>query len=134
MKVYIPLTVHDSVVIYGDYSVLLLLPSADHRYPPPLDGEPNFHELYSKVVCQVATKWMEIGVQLLIPQNILNQIGHDFTLAAEKCHAVFAEWKSRQTRPYMWGIVIDVLQSELVGEAALAENLKEYLCTAPTYT
>ena len=104
------------------------------EFPPPLDGEPNFRELYSHVISQVATKWMQIGVELLIPQNVLDQIGHDYTFAIHQCRAVFTEWKNRQTRPFVWGTVIQVLQCSFVGEAALAENLRRYLCTDLSYT
>ena len=71
---------------------------------------------------------MQIGVELHIPQNVLDQIGYDCALTIDKCNAVFKEWQKRQSRPFVWGTVIQVLRSPVVGEAALAETLRRYLC------
>ena len=72
---------------------------------------------------------MELG----LPLSDLNAIDADYAQVADKCYHVFQIWSRRQTQPYTWGTVIRVLQSPAVGESALAERMREYLCTAPRY-
>ena len=98
-----------------------------------IDGEPDFHELYSKVICEVATKWLTIGLELQLSTRELNEIDADNTRVAQKCYEVFQQWRRRETRPFTWGTVIHVLKSPAVGEPALAERLREYLCTTTIY-
>ena len=100
---------------------------------PPLDGEPDFWELTSQVICDVTTKWRQLGVGLRLPLTALDAIDADYPKVADKCHQVFLMWSRRQTLPYTWGTVIRVLQSPAVGEQALAERLKNHLCTASRY-
>ena len=101
---------------------------------PPLDGEPNFRELNSHVICDVPTKWRQIGVELCLPLTALNEIDADYARVADKCHQVFLKWSLQQTRSYTWGTVIRVLESPTVGEQALAERLRNFLCTSSRYT
>ena len=104
-----------------------------HADVPPLDGEPDFVELSSQVICNVSTKWRQLGVELRLPLTALDAINADYAKVADKCHQVFLMWSRRQTLPYTWGTVIQVLQSPAVGEQALAEQLRNYLCTASRY-
>lgn len=72
-------------------------------------------------------------MELRLPLTTLDAIHADNANVADKCHQVFSKWSRQQTLPYTWGTVIRVLQSPTVGEQALAERLRNYLCTAARY-
>lgn len=86
----------------------------------------------NKVAAVIPTKWKLVGLQLGLEQPQLETIEqkHIFSHSLVLCFCdVFTEWKKRRTSECSWSTIINVLKSQLVGEAALADQLKTELET-----
>lgn len=89
-----------------------------------LKFEPELPKLLD-YICQVATKWMEIGLKLEIKPHILEKIRCDFgNEGVEKlCVRIVLEWQKNIRPPFTWATIIKVLNSECIGEHVLARTI-----------
>ena len=93
---------------------------------------PSDRDLMNKVAAAIPTKWRLVGLQLGLEQPQLEMIEqkHSFTHNSIACFGdVFTEWKRRRTSDCSWSTIINALNSQLVGEAALAHKLQTELET-----
>ena len=86
----------------------------------------------NKVAAVIPTKWKLVGLQIGLepPQLEIIEQKHAFSHNPVLCFCdVFTEWKKRRTSKCSWSTIISALNSQLVGEAALADQLKMELET-----
>jgi len=77
--------------------------------------------LHNLVTPRYATHWREIGIQLQLPDGILNVIDHDNHHKAEDCcNAVWEEWLGVDIQA-SWSKVIDAVESSAVVSAIHAK-------------
>ena len=71
---------------------------------------------------------MLFGIQLGLDQRQLDLIEQKRPIGRDQhlCFsAVFTEWKERMASPYLWSTIITALESELIGENRLAQDLRK---------
>jgi hypothetical protein len=78
----------------------------------------------NKVAAVIPTKWKLVGLQLGLEHPQLEIIEQKQTCSVLRFCDVFMEWKKRRTSECSWSTITDALNSQLVGEAALADKLK----------
>ena len=88
------------------------------------DG-PSDRDLMNKVAAVIPTKWKLVGLQLGLEYPQLEMIEEKQSLSILRFCEVFTEWKKRKTSECSWSTVTDALNSQLVGETALADKLKK---------
>ena len=90
-----------------------------------LRSTPQIEELMNKVAAKCLDKWMMIGLQLKIDQQLMNAIPNKE--ATNAFSVVFHQWKNNGDPPFTWATIIDVLRKPIVGENQLAYELEEWL-------
>ena len=88
------------------------------------DG-PSDRDLMNKVAAVIPTKWKLVGLQLGLEHPQLEMIEQKQSCSVLRFCEVFIEWKNRKTSECSWSTIIDALNSQLVGETALADKLKK---------
>ena len=80
------------------------------------------------LICQrVAHKWKLLGVQLGVYPAELDQIASECGSDQSCCSELFRKWSAIEITascPFTWKGVIEILDSESVGESPLARNLE----------
>ena len=94
-----------------------------------LKSTPKLVDLMNKVAAKIPTKWNSVGLELGLEAADLKRIAVEvYTRDCTTCYtAVFDIWRSRNTSPYTWETIISALQSPLVDEPRLAEDIKSEL-------
>ena len=81
----------------------------------------------SDVASVIPAKWRGVGIQLVLPQGILDSIQHKYAGKPEENNLsfemVFYTWKNQAQRPFTWETIVDVLKVPAVGENRLADEL-----------
>lgn len=90
---------------------------------------PSDRDLMNKVAAEIPTKWKLVGLQLGLEHPQLEMIEQKQSNLVLCFCDVFTEWKKRRTSECSWSTIIDALNSQLVGEAALADKLKKEVDT-----
>ena len=88
------------------------------------DG-PSDRDLMNKVAAVIPTKWKLVGLQLGLEHSQLEIIEQKQSCSVLRFCDVFMEWKKRRTSECSWSTITDALNSQLVGETALADKLKK---------
>lgn len=83
----------------------------------------------NKVAAVIPTKWKLVGLQLGLEHPQLEMIEQKQLCSVLRFCDVFTEWKKRRTSECSWSTIINALNSQLVGEAALANKLKKEMET-----
>ena len=92
-----------------------------------LQSEPE-RSHFMKQVAARSSKWRELGQELGLPQASLAAIADSATARGEHFQAIFEECtKMKMKKPFTWADIIQALKSPNVGEAELAESLKDSL-------
>ena len=81
----------------------------------------------SKLFSQAASQWRMIGHLLKIPPGSLDRIGYDSRTARDSLLAVFTEWSTTQSSPYLWRTILNVLATVAVGHRRLADDIAHRL-------
>lgn len=79
----------------------------------------------NKVAAVIPSKWKLVGLQLGLEHPQLEVIEQKQTDSILRFCDIFKEWKKRRTSECSWSTIIDALNSQLVGEATLADKLKK---------
>ena len=82
------------------------------------------------VASNIPHKWRRVGVALGLSQALIDAIDDRHRGEFFRCFSdVFKYWQSESTpeRPANWATLISVLQSNTVGEEALAEHIQSTL-------
>ena len=89
-----------------------------------LKSEPELTKLLD-YISRVETKWMEIGLKLGIKPHILDQLKCNYANDGVKVLIVkvLQQWQKNITPPFTWATIIQVLNSEFVGEHVLAKTI-----------
>ena len=91
-----------------------------------LNSKPAAKDFMNRVAVHIPHKWMEIGIQLDVPQGDLesfNQrhLGQSMKIFVE----MFNYWEKHSgDKPKTWYTVIDALKTPSVGEHTLASDLE----------
>ena len=79
------------------------------------------------VAAAIPAKWRQVGVQLKLPSEVLDEIQDQNASKTDMCklsfEQVFKKWKGSGTSPYTWETMVNVLRSPAVGEVDLAGEL-----------
>jgi len=76
----------------------------------------------------VSNKWYDIGLQLLLHADTLDNIEANSSSTQHCLREVLKKWL-RRVNPYStWKAVIDALKSAVVGEQMLAQQLEDLYC------
>ena len=72
----------------------------------------------------MASEWKRLGVNLEIPEGMLNSIAADYPHKSEDCLLeMLKEWLKRQDAPPSWANIVDAVES--LGYKQLGSELKE---------
>jgi len=76
-----------------------------------------------------STRWYEIGLQLKVPVNKLDGIRSQFRDCKGCLCEMLKEWLrgTARSRP-AWGVLVEALRSQTVGEPKLADQLEAKYC------
>ena len=89
-----------------------------------LEDAPTHLELMTKV----AVNWRYIGLNLGLDSNNLNAIEDCYRGDYRRCfECVFSAWERQKNVPFTWAAIIKALESPLVEENRLAEEIKSAL-------
>ena len=92
-----------------------------------MESEPEFCDLMNKVAAECPDKWFYVGIQLGMTHGELYTWRIEYGGNAYQCFSViFDTWKKR-TRNCSWAAIVTALQTPLVGETRLADELKRTL-------
>ena len=84
--------------------------------------------LLNEVFTEVPAKWKSIGIQLDLPESELedieSQIAGSSNRNLEGSMLVLTKWKALRRSQYSWIVIIEALESSLVGENRLAAELR----------
>ena len=84
--------------------------------------------LFNEVFAKVPAKWKSIGIQLDLWENELEDIESQTAglpnRNIEASSLVMAKWKALQRSQYSWAVIIEALDSNVVGEHRLATELR----------
>ena len=80
------------------------------------------------VAAAIPAKWRQVGVQLKLPSEVLDEIQDQNAGKTDMCklsfEQVFTKWERLGTSPHTWETMVNVLGSRLVGEVYLAGQLQ----------
>ena len=111
------------IVSVGHVSVVQPLNYPVSSLPVGLHDLPFLHcELH-----QISHKWYYLGVQLQIPVGTLNRILENYQM--NKCLLeMLTVWLQSTDPPPTWSVLTEALESPLVGESLLAQQLRDEYC------
>ena len=90
----------------------------------------SLFEFNKYVATKIPSKWKRVGVSLGLRQSQIDAIEYHHRKELLECFSdVFKYWQNESTpeRPANWATLISVLQSNTVGEEALAEHIQSTL-------
>ena len=92
-----------------------------------MESEPELCDLMNLVAANLPNKWWDVGILLGMTVSQLDNWKKEYGGNSCQCFSViFDTWKKR-TRNCSWAAIITALQTPLVGETRLAEELKPTL-------
>ena len=99
-----------------------------YHLSPEVDDHSLQHcDLMNDVAAVIPAKWRLVGVQLKLPNGMLDEIQAQNAGRPDQCilsfEQMFAKWRSLGTSPYTWETMINTLRSPAVGEVKLANKL-----------
>ena len=91
-----------------------------------LNSKPAAKDFMNRVAVHIPHKWMEIGIQLNIPQSHLETFNQRYQGKSTKIFAeMFNYWENQSgDEPKTWYTIIDALKTPSVGEHTLASDLE----------
>eukprot|EP00731_Ephydatia_muelleri_P023388 Em0015g971a len=105
--------------------------SSLHQPPPTVEScslELTPKNLLNEVFANVPAKWKSIGIQLNLRESELedieSQIAGSPNRNLEGFMLVLTKWKALRRSQYSWIVIIEALESSLVGENRLAAELR----------
>ena len=85
-------------------------------------------DLMSQVAVKLPHKWFRVGIQLKVDPASLMSCETQFMHDPMRCYtSVFVEWKRDHKLPYTWATIIGALESNVVTEVAVANEVREWL-------
>ena len=98
-----------------------------------LDSVPTHLELMNRVAVYIPTKWRDVGLQLGLSTTDLEVIEarHGHAGDYHTCFScVFSVWERQLNSAYTWSTITQALDTALVGEQRLAEEIRSALAVA----
>ena len=86
--------------------------------------EPELKDLMEHVGSVIPAKWQEVGIQLGLEDNELEEIKSDVSGSKSCFQKVFALWKRTKRSEYKWNTVCEALRSKHVNEVNLAKTIR----------
>ena len=78
----------------------------------------------------VNCKWFNIGLKLRLPLGTLDSIKFQQLDAPTSMHKMLSNWLKQTDPPPTWEALADALESRIIGEPKLAQQLRSKYCTA----
>ena len=75
----------------------------------------------------VSHKWREIGLSLVLTPDAVDAIDEHSDNNEQKLIDVILLWEESKTRPFSWDSLLIVLNSTMVDERPLAEQIKRWV-------
>lgn len=76
-------------------------------------------------------KWKEIAIELELSSTEIDRIAMECRDSIQECfRRVFDRWQRDSRRPFTWDTIIAVLESQVVSENTLAQQLREKFCSS----
>ena len=95
------------------------------RGPSTLSSPPSSAALLNKVAAQIPAKWKLFAYNLNIGHDAITELELKYQHDPITCFmSVFSSWEKAQSPPFTWETVIEILQSPVMGERKMAEDLK----------
>ena len=83
----------------------------------------------------VSNKWYNIGLQLLLNADTLDNIRSNCGSSTQHCLLEVLKVWLRKTNPYpTWKAVVDALRSAVVGEERVAKQLEDLYCKQDSFS
>ena len=82
-------------------------------------------------VYDARSKWYDIGIMLKIPVSTLNSIRAQYHDPKDALREMLTVWLNSVDPKPTWRALVDVLQSKVVAEAQLADQLERKWCHTP---
>ena len=89
---------------------------------------PSNQDLMNYVVAEIPTKWKEVGVQLGLAHECLEQTEAENRKQEQCFFKILNKWKKNASPPYTWATLIDALLKPSVNEKLLAQKLSKRFC------
>ena len=114
-----------SLSLYTDLT--MVEPSELIKHSPGL-GVDDLGDVLEETLSS-SIKWYNIGLRLKVPVAKLDSIGSQFSDPGECLREVLKEWLkgTAGTKP-AWGVLVEALRSQTVGESQLADQLETKHC------
>ena len=88
---------------------------------------PSIAAFLNKVAVQIPAKWKLFAYNLNIGHDAVSEIESKYPHDPTECFmSTFSYWEKKQSPPFTWDTVLEVLQSPSVGEKKMAEDLKQH--------
>ena len=81
----------------------------------------------NRVAAPCRDQWELVGVQLDIDESQLSSIRLSSRTDLQRFKKVFDLWRRKDSPPYTWDTIINVLEADSVGEKKVANNVMEWL-------
>ena len=89
---------------------------------------PELCDLMSQVAVKTMHKWFQVGIQLKVDPVFLMSCETQFQRDPMRCYtSVFVEWERDSKLPYTWTTIIEALESNVVTEVTVANEVREWL-------
>ena len=76
------------------------------------------------------TKWYNVGLKLKVPIDDLDSIRRQYNDPGDQLCEMLKPWLKGDAKPNpKWKVLVEVLQSHLIGERMLADRLEKKYCT-----
>ena len=115
----------DTAVVEDKATNLASSSGREQKGPSPLRSPPSRPDFLNKVAAKIPAKWRLFAYSLYMVDDTLDAIelkSHDPT---ECFMRVFGAWEKNPSQPFTWEMVIEILQSESVGEVEMAKNIRQ---------
>ena len=88
--------------------------------------ECNPVDFANQVAAKIPSKWQTFGIGLGIDMEILERVAaKNYGQQVLYFAKVYSIWKSENRKPVTWAVVVEVLESNLLQERALAYELRQ---------
>lgn len=118
-------------------SVVILCNSQSPTDPTPaaaLNNEPELTHLMDKVAAKIPDQWRDVGIGLGLTVHELDCLSSRGLKPKDCFYYIFTFWKEQMTEPYSWEKIIQVLNSDSVGQKRLAADLNTALRASARHT
>lgn len=82
----------------------------------------------------MASKWYDLGIELHIDADKLEEIKVDYHDARTRCREMFKHWIDNNPKDSSWKTLIQALESNNLSRATLADDIQKKLLSGILYS